>query len=214
MFGAEHIGPDFVPEEGTLNEDSYKASLGVYGGYVSTEVQLDDKMRGIVGARYEHSRQSMTNGSRYAVAGLMTDIARTDNDVLPAANLVYAATADMNVRFAYSYTLGRPRFRELAPFLFFDYIRRRGVSGNPNLLTTHIHNADLRWEMFPSENQVFAVSVFGKQFQNPIEQVLANSEGDATFANAPSGNLVGAELEARKEIAAHFRLGANFSLLR
>ena len=214
MFGAEHIGPDFVPEEGTLNEDAYKASLGVYGGYASTEVQLDDKMRGIVGARFEHSRQGMTNGSRYAVAGLMTDIARKDNDVLPAANLVYAATDDMNVRFAYSYTLGRPRFRELAPFLFFDYIRRRGVSGNPNLLTTHIHNADLRWELFPSENEVFAISTFAKQFQNPIEQVLANSEGDATFANARSGNLVGAEIEARKAIAEHFRLGANFSLLR
>src|SRR5688572_20687294 len=175
MFGAEHIGPDFVPEEGTLNEDAYKASLGVYGGYASAEVQLDDKMRGIVGARYEHSRQSMSNGSRYAVAGLMSDVGRNEHDVLPAANLVYAATADMNVRFAYSYTLGRPRFRELAPFLFFDYIRRRAISGNPELMTTHIHNADLRWEWFPGEDEVVAVSTFAKQFQNPIEQVLANS---------------------------------------
>ncbi|HEY5946245.1 MAG TPA: TonB-dependent receptor [Kofleriaceae bacterium] len=214
MFDPEHIGPDFVPEEGTLNEDAYQASLGVYGGYASAEIQLDDKMRGIVGARYEHSNQHMTNGSRYAIAGLMTDISRTDDDVLPAANLVYAARSDMNVRFAYSYTLGRPRFRELAPFLYFDYIRRRAISGNPELLTTHIHNADLRWEWFPSEDEVFAVSAFGKQFFDPIEQVLANSESDATFANARSGNLIGTELEARKALAEHIRLGANLSLLR
>jgi hypothetical protein len=214
MFDDAHIGPDFVPEEGTLNEDAYKASLGVYGGYATAEVQLDDKMRGIVGARYEHGTQRMSNGSRYAIAGLMTDVERTDNDVLPAANLVYAARPDMNVRFAYSYTLGRPRFRELAPFLFFDYIRRRAISGNPNLVTTHIHNADLRWEWFPDEDEVFAVSAFGKQFFDPIEQVLANSESDATFANAKSGNLVGVELEARKAIADYFRLGANLSLLR
>jgi hypothetical protein len=214
MFDPAHIGTDFVPEEGTLNEDAYKASLGVYGGYASAEVQLDDKMRGIVGARYEHSTQEMTNGSRYAIAGLMTDVSRAEDDVLPAANLVYAARPDMNVRFAYSYTLGRPRFRELAPFLYFDYIRRRAISGNPELLTTHIHNADLRWEWFPREGEVFAVSGFGKQFFDPIEQVLANSESDATFANAKSGNLVGTELEARKAIGEHLRLGANLSLLR
>ncbi|HEY5927186.1 MAG TPA: TonB-dependent receptor [Kofleriaceae bacterium] len=214
MFAPEHIGPDFVPEEGTLNEDAYKASLGVYAAFATAEVQLDDKMRGIAGVRYEHSTQSMSNGSRYAIAGLMTDVARTDDDVLPAANLVYAARPDMNVRFAYSYTLGRPRFRELAPFLFFDYIRRRAISGNPNLLTTHIHNADLRWEWFPSDNEVIAVSTFAKQFADPIEQVLANSESDATFANAKSGNLIGAEIEARRELTKYIRLGANFSLLR
>ena len=214
MFSAEHIGPDFVPEEGTLNEDAYKASLGVYGAYGQMEVQLDEKMRGIAGLRFEHGSQRMTNGSPFAVAGLMTDISRTDNDLLPAVNLVYAATPEMNVRFAYSYTLGRPRFRELAPFLYFDYIRRRAISGNPELLTTHIHNADLRWEWFPTENEVFAASVFGKQFYDPIEQVLANSESDATFTNARSGNLIGGELEARKALGEHFRLGANLSLLR
>lgn len=214
MFGAEHIGPDFALEEGTLNEDAYNASLGVYAAYASAEVQLDDKLRGIAGVRYEHSTQRMTNGSRYAVAGQMTDVSRSDNDPLPAANLVYAARADMNVRFAYSYTLGRPRFRELAPFLFFDYVRRRAISGNPELLTTHIHNADLRWEWFPNEDEVFAASFFGKQFFDPIEQVLANSESDATFANARSGNLVGAELEARRAVAGNFRLGANLSVLR
>jgi hypothetical protein len=214
MFDASHLGPDFALEESTLNEDAYKASLNMYAAYASAEIQLDDKMRAIAGARVEHANQEMTNGSRYAIAGLMSDVARTDTDVLPAANLVYAARPDMNVRFAYSYTLGRPRFRELAPFLFFDYIRRRAISGNPELLTTHIHNADLRAEWFRGEDEVFAASVFGKQFEDPIEQVLSNSESDATFANARSGNLVGAELEARKALPYHLRLGANLSVLR
>ena len=214
MFDASHIGPDFELEEGTLNEDAYQASLAVYAGYGTAEVQILDKLRGIAGVRYEHANQHMTNGTRYAIAGLMTDVSRGENDVLPAANLVYAVRPDMNIRLAYSYTLGRPRFRELAPFLFFDYIRRRAISGNPELETTHIHNADLRWEMFGGENEVFAVSLFGKRFIAPIEQVLANSESDATFANARSGSLYGAELEARKSLTSHLQVGANLSLLR
>ncbi|MEJ7597257.1 MAG: TonB-dependent receptor [Kofleriaceae bacterium] len=220
MFAPEHIGPDFQIEEGTLNEDAYRASLDVYAAYATSEVELHDRVRAIAGVRYERAGQEMSNGSRYAVAGNKANVSRTDNDLLPALNLVFAPRPDMNLRAAYSYTLVRPRFRELAPFLFFDYVRRRDISGNPDLLTTHIHNADLRWEWFPSENEVFAASVFYKRFVDPIEQVLANANSDATFLNADSGNLVGGEVEARTSLTriapalARFSLGANVAVLR
>ncbi|HEU0034310.1 MAG TPA: TonB-dependent receptor [Kofleriaceae bacterium] len=220
MFDAEHIGPDFQLEEGTLNEDAYKASLDVYGAYATSEVELHEKLRAIGGVRYERAGQDLSNGSRYAVAGNVASVARTDNDLLPAANLVFAPRPDMNVRAAYSYTLVRPRFRELAPFLYFDYVRRRDISGNPDLVTTHIHNGDLRWEWFPADDEVFAASVFYKRFVDPIEQVLSNANSDATFRNAASGNLVGAEIEARTSLAritpvlAKLRLGANLAVMR
>src|SRR5215207_7869818 len=149
MFSTQHIGPDFQVEEGTLHEDAYKAGLDVFAGFATAEIPMDDKLRMIAGVRYERAMQDLSNGSRYAVAGNRASIDRTDDDVLPTVNFVYAARADMNVRGAYSYTLVRPRFRELAPFLFFDYNRRRDISGNPDLATTHIHNLDLRWEWFP-----------------------------------------------------------------
>lgn len=220
MFGADHIGPNFQLEENTLNEDAYTASLDTYAAYAMGEIQLHDKLRAIAGARYEYARQDMANGSRFAIAGLEREVARTDGDVLPAANLVYSPRPDMNVRAAYSYTLTRPRFRELAPFLFFDHIRRRSISGNPDLATTHIHNADLRWEWFPSDGEVFAVSAFYKRFVDPIEQVLANAKADVTFLNADGGNLVGAELEARTSLGRvspalrRFSLGTNLALMR
>jgi len=220
MFAPEHIGPDFQIEEGTLNEDAYQASLDVYAGYATTEIELHERVRAIAGVRYEHAGQDMKNGSRYAIAGNKAEISRSDDDVLPATNLVVAVRPDMNLRAAYSYTLVRPRFRELAPFLFFDYVRRRDISGNPDLVTTHIHNADLRWEWFPGENEVFAASVFYKRFVDPIEQVLANANSDATFLNADSGNLAGAEIEARTSLAritpalARFSLGTNVAVMR
>lgn len=220
MFSRANIGPEFELEEGTLQEDAYRASLDVYAAYAAAELPLHERVRLLGGARVEYAAQDMTNGSRYAVAGLRTEVERTDADVLPALNLVISPRPDMNVRVAYSYTLTRPRFRELAPFLFFDYVRRRDISGNPDLLTTHIHNADLRWEWFPGEDEVFAVSAFYKRFVDPIEQVAANANADATFRNAASGNLVGGEVEARTSLArlspvlAGVRIGTNIAVMR
>jgi len=213
MFAPNHIGPDFILEEGTLNEDAYTAKQDVYAGYATTELSITPELRAIVGARYERAAQAMDNGSRYAIAGLETSISRTEDDILPAANLAYALTPTQNLRAAYSYTLARPKFRELAPFLFYDYIRRREISGNPNLLTTHLHNADLRWEWFPNEGEVIAASAFYKHFVDPIEQVLSNSNSDATFRNAQGGNLAGGEIEARKAIG-KFRFAGNFAVMR
>ena len=214
MFDADHIGPDFQLEEGTLNEDAYKASLNTYAAYATSEIELHDKVRAIAGVRYERASQEMSNGSRYAIAGLRTDVARDDDDVLPAINLVYSPRPDMNLRAGYSYTLTRPRFRELAPFLFFDYVRRRDISGNPDLVTTHLHNADVRWEWFPGEDEVVATSVFYKNLVDPIEQVLLNANSDVTFRNAKGGNLAGAELEARRRLDKNFSVGANLSVIR
>jgi TonB-dependent receptor len=220
MFSAANIGPAFQLEESTLQEDAYQASLDTYAGYVSSEVAVTDQVRAIAGLRLEQASQRMTNGSSYAVSGTRADVSRDDTDVLPAVNLVISPRPDMNVRAAYSYTLTRPRFRELAPFLYFDYVRRRDISGNPSLVTTHIRNADLRWEWFPSEDEVFAASVFGKQFVDPIEQVAVNVNADATFRNADGGNLVGAELEARTSLGrltpalTRVRLGTNLAVMR
>jgi outer membrane receptor protein involved in Fe transport len=220
MFSPDNIGSEFELEEGTLHEDSYQAKLDTYAGYALSEIEINPKFRVIGGARFERATQNMTNGSRYAIAGLQTEVNRDDNDVLPAANLVFSPRPDTNLRAAYSYTLTRPRFRELAPFLFFDYVRRRDISGNPNLLTTHIHNADLRWEWFPSEDEVFAASAFYKQFVDPIEQVAANVNADATFLNAKAGNLIGGEVEARTTLGRidsslrRIRVGTNIAVMR
>jgi TonB-dependent receptor len=184
---------------------------------------VTEKLRLIGGVRYELSQQELTPGSPFGL-GVVTEednTARDDNDVLPAASAVYALTPAMNLRAAYSYTLARPRFRELAPFLFVDYDRRRIQSGNPNLLTTRIHNGDLRWEWFARDTEVYAASVFYKRFIDPIEQVVVSSQsGDVSFANAAGADVYGVELEARLGLERllpalqGFRAQANVSVIR
>jgi hypothetical protein len=219
MFSPEHIGTDFFIQEETLQEDSYEASLDIVGGFAAAELEATESLRAVAGVRFEHSKQAMKNGNLYAVAGNLFDVEYPSDDWFPSANLIYALTPEMNLRGAYSYTVVRPRFRELAPFQFFDYVRARTISGNPLLVDTKIHNGDLRWEWFPGESEVLAASVFMKDFKDPIEQVAVNQLNDGQFQNAAGARLYGVELEARmglgrwSDALKDLKVGANLALM-
>ena len=230
LLTPEHIGPplegaqQITLEETTLTSDRYTSSLAVYGGYLAVDWKATAWLRAIAGVRVEGSTLKLDAGSPFATGGapLGTPVDRTVADVVPNLNVVLAPRGDLNVRLAYSYTLARPTFRELAPFLFFDMVRRRNVSGNPHLVNTRIHNVDARAEWFPGADEVFAATAFAKQFENPIERIIVganNGVGDLGYANTPGATLLGLELEARTSLGhlakalAPVRVGANFSLI-
>jgi outer membrane receptor protein involved in Fe transport len=108
----------------------------------------------------------------------------------------------MNVRLSGSQTVARPEFRELAPFLFSDFVGGIIVQGQPGLKTADIWNADLRWEWFPSAEEVVAASVFFKYFDDPIERTIRPGTSNlvSSFRNAKSAYNIGAELELRKNL--------------
>lgn len=203
LFTPANIGPVFEIQERTLQADAYTGILTVSGGYLSGEFNVPSDLRIIAGVRYEAARQSLVPGSPTAITPTPErGVERYDSDFLPSLNLVYALTRRMNLRAAYAYTLARPRFRELAPFAYYDYQRRRPLNGNPLLQTTHIHNADLRWEWFPQGGGVLAASVFYKYFDRPIEQVIVSvADGGVSWSNASAAHLTGAELEARTDFS-------------
>ncbi|MFT3712725.1 MAG: TonB-dependent receptor [Archangium sp.] len=192
-------------EETTQAFDRYTSTLSVYGGFLSVDWKPLATLRGMAGVRVEGSTQTLVGGSPFAtgVSAGLTPVNRQRVDVVPTANLVWSPHKDLNVRASYAYTLARPSFRELAPFLFFDMVRRRNVSGNPDLVNTRIHNADLRGEWFLGDSDVIALSGFFKQFENPIERVIYGTSslaGDITFRNSLAATLFGVELEARTNL--------------
>jgi len=204
MLSPAHIGPEFRIEERTLQADVYEASSRLLGAYAMIDLTRFEPFRLVGGVRYERNSLVLTPGSPYAITSQPEPgIDRTDSHFMPAVNAIYALRDDMNLRAGYSFTLARPQLRELAPFLFFDFVRRRAVSGNVNLLDTRIHNLDARWEYFPGERSVVAFSVFAKKFRDPIESVIVNtSQGDVSYANARGADLRGAEVEARGSLGA------------
>jgi hypothetical protein len=222
MLSPDHIGPDFLPEEMTLQEDAYTAGLTILGGYTSAEALLAPELRVVGGVRYERANQTLSNGSLFATGGVMLaePLDRDESDFMPTTSVIFSPRADMNVRTAYSRTLVRPKFREIAPFLYYDVIRRRNVSGTPDLRTTRVENADLRWEWFLGTEEVVAASVFYKRFRDPIEQVIFNSGDDIAFRNALGGDMSGVELEGKlwlgrfADLLTAFSLGGNLALIK
>jgi TonB dependent receptor/Carboxypeptidase regulatory-like domain/TonB-dependent Receptor Plug Domain len=186
-------------DEITLPADGFSAQENLQAGYAMFEGSMVEGVKVMLGVRAERFHQQIDVASPFAVPTqeAQPGADRTDLDYLLAASLVVAPRDDMNLRAAYGGTVARPLVRELAPFLSQDFVRRRATQGNPDLQRTFIHNFDLRWELFPTPTEVFAVSTFYKLFQRPIETVLLNQGGDITYQNIEGATSYGAEIEAR-----------------
>lgn len=222
----ENVGITAEPEEAgdryefghylldaTRDQNQYSGTFDVGAAYGMVELPLGP-LRAIIGARYEPSRLFVAsealaldlpassdsvvvvNGQQY----LGTD--RSYNDLLPALNLVYSLSDEMNLRAAATRTLARPTFREIAPVSSFDIASGGALVGNPALQRTLISNFDLRWEWFNRPGQILAISGFYKDLSNPIERVILDPEnGSTTYENVDRATVLGAEFEARQTLA-------------
>ncbi|WP_434384664.1 TonB-dependent receptor domain-containing protein [Melittangium boletus] len=221
LFGPDNVGAGIRLRDATRDDDAYDAFLGIFAGFVSADVRPVEPLRLVGGVRVEQSTQRLDAGSPLEPVRSLHNTAKY-LDVLPALNAVYTLTPQVNLRAGYSYTLARPTFRELAPFLFYDFVRRRNVSGNPSLRETRIHNLDARAEWFVGDNEVLAASAFYKHFRDPIERVInSNPQGsDLVFENADGAKSYGMELEARASLGrltpalSRFRAAANVTLIQ
>jgi outer membrane receptor protein involved in Fe transport len=196
----QNIGTAYRFEEKTEPTDSYQANQNLFAAFAMVDTPVVGDLRFVGGVRAEAFQQEIVSKSPFAAdedqEPQRTD--RTDVDALPSASLVYELTEDMFLRGAYSMTVARPQVRELAPFRFTDFVRRRNITGNPDLDRTRIHNLDLRWELFPGDTEVVAVSAFYKKFLDPIERIILQPTSlDAHYENTAGARNFGAEVEAR-----------------
>lgn len=221
-FAPENAGSQMSMYEATQATDGYNATRTIAAGYAMADLDITRRLRVVAGARFEQSQLDLgLDSALTALGGDAMRTKRTDRDVLPSVNAVFSVTPSSQLRAAYAMTVARPNFREVAPALYYDYVRRRVIGGNPNLEETQIHNGDLRWETFLSNDEVLAASVFAKHFVKPIERIvsIAGDGDNVGFQNADSANTYGVELEARLSLARltaaldAFSLGGNLSLI-
>lgn len=216
LFSAANIGPRFELREETRATDFYDAEQTIAGAYGMVDLPLSNTFRLVGGVRVERFDQRVDTFDL-----LDTDVddeldvisARIEEtDLFPSLNTVWAVRPNQNVRFGFSQTVNRPEFRELAPFEFTDIVGGRAVVGNPELTRALIQNYDARWEWFAGPEEVFAVSGFYKNFNDPIERfVEPTAQLRTSFQNAESARNIGLELEGRKLMTPAFLVGANYT---
>lgn len=141
-----------------------------------------------------------------------------ESHVLPAFAAKYELTDEFTLRGAWSRTIARPSFKELAPVAFRDAESGDDFVGNSKLQISDIDNFDVRLEYYPrSGGGVAAVNFFSKFIQNPIE--LQNT-GILQFVNSPDATIYGFELEFDRTLEfvepslRPFSIGANYAFLR
>src|SRR5690606_23735215 len=175
----------------------FDAQEDLHAAYAMLELPVAESLRLIAGLRIEHFRQQMVAVAPYTVEEDPEEekeppVDRTDFDYLPGASVIYALTEEMSLRAAYGRTVARPQTRELSEFVTQDYTRRRQIIGEPDLKRTRIDNFDLRWELFPSPTEVFAVSLFNKIFDEPIEGVVQHQGAQHPFEHLDGATHTGA----------------------
>ncbi len=192
----------FKLNDGTDANSDYTASSALTHAYMMTDQRLLKKLRLVYGIRVEKFNQKL-----FSVRGFQdtVNLNTVITDVLPSANVVYALTTKMNLRLSYSKTLNRPEYRELAPYLFYDFTTQFSVEGSEKLKRAKINNYDFRYEFFPGRAQLFSISVFYKDFQNPIEfKRDKTNTGQLQYVNVISAKNFGIEAEFRTLLSTIF----------
>lgn len=192
----------FRISENTNPNDKYDATSNLIAGYIMADQKYGNRWRFIYGARYEYFNQIL-NSFGYS-GGDTIKIDSKKPDLLPSLNITYALNAKTNLRLATSRTISRPEFRELAPFAFFDFNQFLTLAGNDTLVRTSINNYDFKYEVYPKAGEIFSISLFYKDFINPIELVLDPAIGGGTrnmsYRNVDKARAMGVEIEFRKKL--------------
>ena len=196
----------------TNNTDKYNADFDLYAGYVSYDKEINHiRING--GLRTEYNLFDVSTAD---FSGQKINVNREYLDFLPSLNLTWTINK-IKVRYSFSKTLSRPEFREVANFAYYDFIRNAQILGNTNLEKTDIFNSDLKLEYYPKNGENISICFFAKNFNNPIEQIVAEGSVPSnlilTFTNPEFAILYGGEFEIRKKITEKFDVYSNLALI-
>lgn len=193
-------------------KDSYTAGNSIYAGYIATEYYPITPLLVNLGVRYEISKQWV---DYYTDGGKAERSELNKNDLFPSLNMKYQMNEKNSLRFAFSRTVTRPSFIEMAPFLYQESYGSAQIRGNADLQNGYNYNIDLRYELFEKNGDMLSITAYYKHLKAPIERVQTLSGGSAvhSFRNADNGMATGVEIEFRKEIVKDLRFGVNGSYM-
>ena len=176
----------------TADRANYTAFENITAGYGEFKLVIK-KLDIIGGVRVEGTKQEYD--THPVVIDPTNSAQKTYTDVLPSLQLKYKLTDISNLRASYFKSISRPALYELVPTSTFG--ESTDVTGNPFVQHSEADNYDLRYELFPKNEEQFFIGGFYKQIKNPIEFALVSLSGgqeQTTPQNFGTAKIAGAEL--------------------
>lgn len=194
-------------EDITVASDRYSANQKITGQFFNSEFNFKGKLSMNIGARFEESTQDIKTYEGVDRTPISASLYM--KDILPAVNITYHFTDNLQLRAAYSETVSRPDFKDLNPGSYYDDEKGRSITGNLNLQGTIIKNYDTRFEYYFGLKENISFGLSQKVFKNPIEEVAGsfNDDGELVFsesqfqlANIGNAKSSALEVELRKNL--------------
>lgn len=223
IFNQSILDGTFYYREGSTSVYRNNIYQFVNAGYLSLNYKPDDSWDILLGGRIENN----INITRYkelaqAFNSPFSNITRNQYYILPSLSVKKVLNQFSNLRLAASKTITRPILIEYMPITYINP-NNENILGNPNLKNSENYNIDLKYEVFPTKEEILSVGIFGKKIINAIEKsytASANSDGQTiTFFNAKNATVAGIELEGifnlkrLSEVFYNFSLGVNTTLM-
>ena len=179
----------------------FDAGLLTNAGYAQVQAFITPEISLNFGVRFETATQTVSPVQVFTVpTASLANTSLKNSYWLPAATLTWDISDQMKFRLSGSKTIARPQFRELIFQNFFDTDSNRTFRGNPLLTDSQLYNAEARYEWYFDRDQRFTVAGFFKRIDKPIEAFSSFDDNSVitSFANAPTADLYGVEIETQK----------------
>lgn len=205
-------------KEATNKSDSYTANNQLYAGYAGLNIPFQKWLDIYAGVRAEKDILRLDGYESDGTAPVQVN--RQSLHFFPSINATFHLNEKEQLRLAYGKSINRPEFREIAPYVYYDFEQFTNFEGNAELKDAFIRNLDFRYEYYPTPSETFSLALFYKCFQNPIETTYFEVGGQQQYSykNAESARNLGLEIDVRKNLTnfglKNLSLVLNGSLIR
>lgn len=144
---------------------NYLGEEGITAAYVMSTQNIGEKFSLIAGLRLEHStlRYEGNNYNKRLNALGETIVSKSDFlNLMPAFHIKYTPDAKSVYRFAYTRTISRPAYGDIAPRMNVSLKDKTVSEGNPNLQPVLSNNLDLLGEYYTGGTGLISAGIFFK----------------------------------------------------
>ncbi|SFU28257.1 TonB-dependent receptor [Pustulibacterium marinum] len=234
LFNTDQFDMFNVPSE--YLGSNFDVSENVIAGYVMANQKLSDKLDVLFGVRVENTSVE-SNGNSYD-PDAVDDAAENGEDylslvsnnaadasytnILPGVHFKYNASDKTVLRFAWTNTLARPNYVDMAPFVETVSDDEEIVLGNPDLDPTTSMNFDFMAEHYYQSVGILSGGVFYKRLKDFIyTNVYNDANGFEVYQpfNGDNATIYGAEISFQRQLdflpgfAKNFGIYTNYTYL-